>query len=580
MKETGKASLRRSVDIDFLEQYFSGNGIDIGAGEDGLSAYMQLFPKINSVKNWDLVDGDAQFLPGVDDKSYDFVYSSHCLEHMVDPLIAIDNWLRVLKPGGHLIVTVPDEDMYEHGVWPSKFNSDHKWSFTLYKPNSGMPKSINLTDLAKNFFDKAEIRRLAVLNREYKIGNYDDQSLGSAECSLEFVLQKKLDSNDCLRRAFEFDIKGETQKALEFYELSIQKNRLNIKGYELLSNLLIRHGNVPDAKKVLEICRINTPDDRNSHYIYALLLIALGEFDHGFDLREKYISGFHPRSHDLPEPINIQRWHGESLIGKSIVIWTEFGAGDEIMFSRFVSVFKNQLQAKRVILVCREMLVDFLSTLIDVDLVVSPKNIDLIGSPNYWIYPHSIPTCFSLEKHGVPNNIPYLSANSEKIEYFRALLPTSGNFKIGFVMQGDPTHENDNARSIHDPELMQEIFNIPRIDWISLQKNGLGSSELPLKIHDSSSCTFIGSRLLNYSDTAAVCSNLDLVISVDTSVAHVCGALGVDTWLILPAYSDWRWGIGDKSPWYPQMTLFRQKNHFIWDEVMAGIRNALITRLT
>ncbi len=142
--ECAKAVARRKGDSRW-RTYLSGDGIDIGAGGDGLSKYRHSFPAIESVRDWDWPDGDAQYMASVDNSVYDFVHSSHCLEHMRDAGIALSNWWRILKPGGHLIVVVPDWDLYEHRVWPSWFNQDHKLSFTLV-PQSD-PRILNLHDL-------------------------------------------------------------------------------------------------------------------------------------------------------------------------------------------------------------------------------------------------------------------------------------------------------------------------------------------------------------------------------------------------------------------------------------------------
>ena len=108
MHETSKAVQRRLHDTNFVSRYFRGNGIDIGAGNDPLSQYGELFPLMNICLSWDKSDGDAQTMFGVPDETYDFVHSSHCLEDMADPVLALKHWLRILKPGWHLIVTVPD----------------------------------------------------------------------------------------------------------------------------------------------------------------------------------------------------------------------------------------------------------------------------------------------------------------------------------------------------------------------------------------------------------------------------------------------------------------------------------------
>jgi len=118
MHETSKALLRRLHDSRYATRYFVGHGLDIGAGPDMLAQYAEQFPLMRSCRAWDLQDGDAQLLSTIPDESLDFAHSSHCLEHMRDPREALNHWLRILKPRGHLVVTVPDEDLYEQGGIP------------------------------------------------------------------------------------------------------------------------------------------------------------------------------------------------------------------------------------------------------------------------------------------------------------------------------------------------------------------------------------------------------------------------------------------------------------------------------
>ncbi len=191
MFEQSKAAKRRVTQPAFLTRYFVGSGLDIGAGPDGLSRYCGVFPLLHAVRDWDLADGDAQYLRGVADGSVDFLHASHCLEHMRDPRVALANWLRVVRPGGHLIITVPDEDMYERGVWPSRRNSDHKWTFTAAKRESWSPVSVSLIDLAREFADLAELERLDVLRDFFRPELGGDQTMGPvAECAIEMVLRR------------------------------------------------------------------------------------------------------------------------------------------------------------------------------------------------------------------------------------------------------------------------------------------------------------------------------------------------------------------------------------------------------
>ena len=193
MRELSKSIPRRSRDPLFFGTFFAGNAIDIGGAPDPLSMYTSFFPKIDSVKVWDLVDGDAQYMATCENSSFDLVHSSHCLEHMQDPWIALENWYRILKPGGHLVVLVPDEDLYEQGLFPSAFNSDHKWTFTIKKNGSWSAKSCNVFDLASHLSNLgANILKISLEFSGYQGGwpRYDQSLLPTTECSIELVVSK------------------------------------------------------------------------------------------------------------------------------------------------------------------------------------------------------------------------------------------------------------------------------------------------------------------------------------------------------------------------------------------------------
>lgn len=190
--EQSKAAKRRYNIGDFHSKYFKGVGLDIGAGNDSLANNIYMFPGIRRVKAWDLENGDAQYLASLGDNEYDFAHASHCLEHMVDWKIALENWIRVVKSGGFLVITIPEEYMYEHMMWPSRFNSDHKWSFTM-RPTSEMPKSVHVLDLAKAVNHIATVEKIEVITEFFnpQIGtNYDQTLLPNAECCIEIILRK------------------------------------------------------------------------------------------------------------------------------------------------------------------------------------------------------------------------------------------------------------------------------------------------------------------------------------------------------------------------------------------------------
>jgi len=193
MKECSKSINRRLHDSRFVRRYFVGDGIDIGGGPDPLGLYQEFFPLMRSVRTWDMDDGDAQYLKGVPDGCYDFVFSSHCLEHLRDPATGLGNWFRVLKPNGYLILTVPDEDLYEQGVFPSTFNRDHKWTFTIHKPASWSDRSLNIVDLLTGLGEAAAIEKIELLNINYRysLPRYDQTLTPVSECGIEAIVRKR-----------------------------------------------------------------------------------------------------------------------------------------------------------------------------------------------------------------------------------------------------------------------------------------------------------------------------------------------------------------------------------------------------
>jgi len=191
--ECAKSIVRRMHDPKFASHYFVGKGLDVGGAPDPLGAFRPFFPLMTGCDTWDLPQGDGQVLETVADETYDFLHSSHCLEHLVDPAVSLKNWLRVLKPGGHMVVMVPDEDMYEQGVFPSTFNDDHKWTFTVFKPESWSEKSLNVLDLLRDLGPQAEVQKVESLNSTFYYGQqrFDQTRLPTTECAIEFVVRKR-----------------------------------------------------------------------------------------------------------------------------------------------------------------------------------------------------------------------------------------------------------------------------------------------------------------------------------------------------------------------------------------------------
>jgi len=180
---TNEASKTRDLFGSLERRVLRGSGIDIGCGED------PIFP---DVRRFDMQDGDADHITDHVKEQFDFVFSSHCLEHMRDPATALKGWWSLVKDGGHMCIIVPDEDLYEHGNWPSKFNSDHKWTFTISKEKSWSPVSINVIDLVRGLPD-CRVLKVALQDDGYDYtagGAGGDQLWGQAVAQIQFVLRK------------------------------------------------------------------------------------------------------------------------------------------------------------------------------------------------------------------------------------------------------------------------------------------------------------------------------------------------------------------------------------------------------
>lgn len=206
-------------------KYLIGKGIDIGCGKD---------PVTPDCMQWDIEQGDAQRMDGLDPESFDWVFSSHCIEHMRNVHEAIHNWWALVKEGGYMVIICPDEDLYEQHVWPSVFNDDHKFTFTIDKWQSWSPTSLNFFDLIKNL-PNHKVISLETLDDgyDYSMEGVRDQSCLGAEVSIGCVIKKipidtkRLSSNAtaffCPKCSGDFIITGEILKGSYSYQIRCSK---------------------------------------------------------------------------------------------------------------------------------------------------------------------------------------------------------------------------------------------------------------------------------------------------------------------------------------------------------------------
>ena len=300
------------------------------------------------------------------------------------------------------------------------------------------------------------------------------------------------------------------------------------------------------------------PDYHEAIFNRALLHLLMGRFDIGWrDYEARKNTREHVSNRCWGKPL----WLGETDIsGKTILVDWEQGFGDVIQMCRYISLLKKAgatvlfLPQKNLRTLMRGLDPDI--CIIDHDTVV--PGFDLHCSVM------SLPFAFKTDIGSIPS-ASYISADKDKVALWRDRLGRKTKLRVGVVWKGNAFPGN--SRSI-ELERFRRLFN-PRLEFISLQKE---VTDAERSLLDRAGVLHAGDAFADFSDTAALCVLMDLVISIDTSVAHLAGALGVPVWVLLSWAPDWRWLLDrDDSPWYPSMRLFRQKAQGDWNSVLERV---------
>ena len=255
------------------------------------------------------------------------------------------------------------------------------------------------------------------------------------------------------------------------------------------------------------------------------------------------------------------------------MLWSEQGLGDCIQFVRYVALVKERVG--KVLVDCPAPLRGLVASCPGVDGLagggLGPTSAD-VQAPLM-----SLPRILGTTVATIPASSSYLFADGVLRESWRAKMETGRGLKVGLCWQGNVKHTGDRHRSIA-LKRFQPLLQVPGVQWFSIQK-GAGSEQLPALTQEFRIADLGGQISTDFRDTAAAMANLDLLISIDTSVAHLAGALGVPVWVLLPFNPDWRWLLGrEDSPWYPSARLFRQGRWGDWDEVFERVAQALRER--
>lgn len=283
---------------------------------------------------------------------------------------------------------------------------------------------------------------------------------------------------------------------------------------------------------------------------------------------------------DLAKLAKAHEWDGESLTNKTIYLYAEKGLGDSIHFARFLPLLAKK--ASKVYfkppkwllplfkISFRNSNIEFLESSVNPDDLNFDYYASLLGIARY----------LDVSVENLPGKTKYLFAPQEKVEKFRTQIFSDATdaVKIGIFWQGEPNHINDKNRSL-PLAFFKDLFSIPGVKMYSLQK-GFGREQLnqlpqQLKIQD------LDQYIVDWTDTAALVENFDVLITADTAVAHLGGALGKPTWILLPHVTDWRWFMhaeNEKSCWYSSLTKFRQNTPGDWHGVLETVKQHVVTQ--
>ncbi|MBF0096571.1 MAG: tetratricopeptide repeat protein [Magnetococcales bacterium] len=335
-----------------------------------------------------------------------------------------------------------------------------------------------------------------------------------------------------------------------------------------LGNLLKELRRFAEAEACYRRAMLLQPEYRQAEWNLGLLLLLQGRFAEGWPCYEVRLQLNQAEWRQLADPPFV-RWQGESLQGKAILVAPEQGFGDQVQFCRYVSLLKTR-GAVWVTVLCSVLLKPLFETLAAVDQVLAYEQVAVYPRHDYWVNLLSLPGLFATTLPNMVNQLPYLQASAERINWWRPLLPRRG-MRVGLFWRGR-ANPRDSNRSLPSLTVLAPLWQVSGVTFLSLQK-GEGEEEAS-RAPAQQPLLPLGGMIRDFADTAALVAQLDLLVTVDSAVAHVAGALGKPCWVMLSQWdSDWRWLLERQdSPWYPGvLRLFRQRQVDDWTAVVQEV---------
>jgi tetratricopeptide (TPR) repeat protein len=355
---------------------------------------------------------------------------------------------------------------------------------------------------------------------------------------------------------------GRAQDAIPHYQRALAVDPERAETHSNLGIALERLGRHGEALLRYGQAIALKSDYAEAHFNRSHALLATGEWDEGWREYEwRFAVAHYDRKFDRP------LWSGEPLADRAILIHAEQGFGDALQFIRYLPAVAER--GGRVIAEVPEPLVRLARTVSGVCEVVAAG--DRLPEFDCHCPLLSLPRVFKTTLRTIPDVVPYLGAPAQTVAAWRIRLGTASGLKAGVVWCGSMVGVID--RRPIDLRLLEPVFRVPGVTWFSLQ---VGERSRDLALLDHKMITDLSPWLTDFAETAAAMDQLDLVVTIDTAVAHLGGALGRPTWILLPYNSDWRWLVArSDSPWYPTARLFRQQRPGDWSGIVPEVAAAL-----
>lgn len=366
------------------------------------------------------------------------------------------------------------------------------------------------------------------------------------------------------------DEQDKLSDAVQYYKKALQLNPGYADAYWNIGNLLfLKECKLDEAiEHYQEAIRLR-PNFSEAHFHRGLALLLKGNFKEGWP---EYVWRFGQNIEKNASYNNFTKplWDGSSLKGKRIVVSSEQGAGDCIQFIRYLPLLKEL--GAYIIFECYGKLLKLFDGFNSIDFLVEgpfPAESDI--AYDYFVPLLCLPQIFKTNTDTIIKNTPYIASNPELVKQWGNKI-NSDSFRVGIVWEGTRTHFNDRNRSF-DLSVFEPLTSMSGVSLYSLQKEITSEQS---NLLEEMNIIALGDSLEDFSYTAAAIENLDLLISVDTAVVHLAGAMGKPVWTLLPFVPDWRWLLKrDDSPWYPTMRLFRQTRPGDWKSVIIQIKDEL-----